>query len=253
MTDQIRLITAAGGNGTAIKIIKRPLTREEYEVQGRVLGERLELAGAEQAGFLVLNQNHFEMAGGEFCGNATRSAAVLLSQTGTQQENLSFTVSGFSGKVHATVEQRSSSRFFVHCEFPGLSVNARSVILADGNPATIVDLGGIVHVVVEADFPKDPADYEQAHASIMSQFGLASRAAVGVIWCRQTESEVHIDPVVWVRAVNTFFYETSCGSGTIAAGYVTGATSVVQLTGQSIQVGFTSNGITLASEMEVVQ
>lgn len=252
MSDSIKLITAAGGNGTAIKIIDKPLTRAEYEAHGRMLGENLELAGAEQAGFLVLSQRHFEMAGGEFCGNATRAAAVLLSQAASGEGRLQFTVSGFRGEVSAAVKRRAPNRYFVRCEFPGLPVEAQRVTLAAGQPAAIVDLGGIVHVVVSGSFPKDPADYERVHADITSRFGLGSRDAVGVIWYRQEEGAVSIDPVVWVRTVDTFFYETSCGSGTIAAGCVTGAESIVQPTGQPIQVEITSGKVALASEMEVI-
>lgn len=76
------VITAANGNGTAIEVITSPLTRTEYVSRGRILGENTERLGAEQAGFLVLSQSqsHFEMAGGEFCGNASRAAAVLFSK-----------------------------------------------------------------------------------------------------------------------------------------------------------------------------
>ena len=66
------VIAAANGNGTAIEVITSPLTRTEYVSRGRILGENTERLGAEQAGFLVSSQSHFEMAGGEFCGNASR-------------------------------------------------------------------------------------------------------------------------------------------------------------------------------------
>lgn len=253
MSDQIKLITAAGGNGTAIEVIDQPLSRVEYTARGRALGESLETAGAEQAGFLVLSQGHFEMAGGEFCGNATRAAAVLLSEVTEGQERFDFTVSGFDGIVRATVAQRSPRLYRVRCEFPGMPTRAQAVTLANGQPASVVDLGGIVHVVIEGAFPKDPTDYELAHAQITARFGLGDRDAVGVIWCQREKDIVCINPVVWVRAVDTFFYETSCGSGTIATGLITGAPSVIQPTGKPIQVEVTDGFVALASEMEVVR
>jgi hypothetical protein len=60
-------------------------------------------------------------------------------------------------------------------------------------------------------------------------------------------------PVVWVKAIDSFFYEESCGSGTIAVGRVTGASSVVQPTEKIISVGFTERAVVLESEMEVVR
>lgn len=177
---QETLITAAGGNGTAVRVIEDSLPRSEYETIGSDLGNRFEALGAEQAGFLVLNDRHFEMAGGEFCGNASRAAAVLFSQA-LDANDVSFTVSGFDGTVDAHVEQIDASHFDVRCIFPGMPTNVRKVTLANGTPASIVDLGGIVHVVIEAPFPVDPAVYEKEHHTITEAFNLGERDAVGVV------------------------------------------------------------------------
>lgn len=97
------IITAAGGNGTAISIIQKPLTREEYISLGKQLGNDYDSCGAEQAGFLILSSNHFEMAGGEFCGNASRSAAVLFSEL-KDENRITFSVR-FYGKSTSTCKQ----------------------------------------------------------------------------------------------------------------------------------------------------
>jgi len=249
---QETLITAAGGNGTAVRILKDSLSRSEYESIGKDLGERFEEFEAEQAGFLVLNDRHFEMAGGEFCGNASRAAAVLFSQA-LDTDDVSFTVSGFDGMVDAHVEQKDASHFNVRCIFPGMPTDVREVTLADGTPASIVDLGGIVHVVIEAPFPADPAVYEKEHATITEMFKLGERDAVGVVWFERTADSIQMHPVVWVKAINTFFYESSCGSGTIAVGRVTSVPSIVQPSGQMISAEITEDAVILSSEMEVVR
>ncbi len=248
---QETLITAAGGNGTAIRIIDRPLTRLEYEYEGKALGESMENIGAEQAGFLVLDDKHFEMAGGEFCGNASRAAAVLFSKAMDSQE-VSFTVSGFSGVVNADVSKQSDNRYDVRCVFPAMPTDVQNVTLNNGQSAAVVDLGGIVHVVIEGDFPNDPDDYTAAHRSITEQLKLGERDAVGVVWFARTDDAILMYPVVWVKAIDTFFYETSCGSGTIAVGRVTGASSVVQPTGKIISVEFPEGAVVLESEMETI-
>ncbi len=248
---QETLITAAGGNGTAVRIIEDSLPRSEYETIGSDLGSRFEALGAEQAGFLVLNDQHFEMAGGEFCGNASRAAAVLFSQA-LDADDVSFTVSGFDGIVDAHVKQKDASRFSVRCTFPGMPTDVREVTLDNGTPASIVDLGGIVHVVIEAPFPADPAVYEEEHHTITEAFNLDERDAVGVVWFEQTDDTIQMHPVVWVKAINTFFYETSCGSGTIAVGRVTNIPSIVQPSGQTISAEITEDAVILTSEMEVV-
>lgn len=246
------LVTAAGGNGTAIEILDKPLTRDEYATRGKALGEEMERDGAEQAGFLIPSHLHFEMAGGEFCGNASRVAAMLLSETEGRPE-ITFTVSGFDGKVDATVAKRSDSLYDVRCEFPGMPTEVQQVVLDDGQLASIVDLGGIVHVVVNGKFPEEPSAYQEAHREITERFNLSEREAVGVVWFDESQEGISIHPVVWVKAVDTFFYETSCGSGTIATSRVTGATNIIQPTGKTIKAEITPDRVILESEMEVVR
>jgi diaminopimelate epimerase len=108
-----------------------------------------------------------------------------------------------------------------------------------------------VHVVV---LGKMPEDYETVHRRIVNELGLENRDAVGVVWVRYLNhaSRVRIDPVVWVRAIDSFFYETSCGSGSIAVGKVTKETKLEQVTGQKILVKFEGENLTLSSEMEVI-
>lgn len=245
------LITAAGGNGTAIRVVDAPLERIAYAALGSKLGDKLEPYGAEQAGFLVPTIQHFEMSGGEFCGNASRSAAVIFSDFG-KEPMVDFTVSGFDGVVSASVRKLTDTKYQVRCTFPGLPTDCTKVVLSTGQEASVVDLGGIVHVVIEDTFPDEATAYEQAHHGITRELGLGERDAVGVVWITQTEDAVHMHPVVWVRAVDTFFYETSCGSGTIAVGKVTERHSIVQPSGQSIDVEISSMAVALESEMEVV-
>ena len=244
------VITAAGGNGTAIEILDDPLTRMEYSSRGRLLGERMEKLGAEQAGFLVSSQSHFEMAGGEFCGNASRAAAVLFSEL-RGADNVEFTVSGFKGLVSATVDRRSDNEYYVRCRFPGMSVGVYPV---EGHEQTIniVDLGGIVYVVVESRFPAQAEVYRETHHQLTEELSLREREGVGVVWIERKDDSVAIHPVVWVRSIDTFFYESSCGSGTIAACAVTGVSDIIQPTGKIIRAEVDGDFVTLESDMEVI-
>lgn len=252
METKQKLVTAAGGNGTAIEIVKKSLSRADYVSRGDDLLDEFESLGAEQAGFLVLDEKHFEMAGGEFCGNATRSAAVLL-HLEHSEDKMSFTVSGFDGIVNASVKPLTSTTFFVEAEFPGMKVDTKHITLEDGTPASIVDLGGIVHVVIEGKFPADPDEYSAQHRHVVNQFNLGDRDAVGVVWYEKSQDAVVMHPVVWVRESNTFYYESSCGSGTIAVGRVTGVPSIVQPTGMSISAEISEDSVVLKSEMEMVR
>lgn len=245
------VITAAGGNGTAIRFLESPLSRKEYETQGKYLMAETESQGAEQCGFLILPDRHLEMSGGEFCGNASRAAAVLFSLL-QNKSHVHFTVSGFVGMVEAVVQAQNKEHFFVECVFPGLPTEKKEVSILGDQKATLIDLGGIVHVVIKAPFPSAPEIYQRQHRIIRKELNLEERDAVGVVWIDQGESSVSMHPVVWVKAIDTFFYETSCGSGTIAVAKTTGIQSIVQPTTQIIEAVVHDNVVTLKSEMEVV-
>ena len=129
---------------------------------------------------------------------------------------------------------------------------AQPVCLDDGSAAALVDLGGIVHVVLEAAFPAAAEAFRARHRALCVQLDLAARPAVGVVWCERTHGRIAIHPVVWVREVDSFFYESSCGSGSIAAAAVCGVGSVRQPSGREIDVTLDAAGIALASEMAVL-
>lgn len=247
---KIYIVSAAGGNNTAIAIIETALVREKYEEIGLKLLQETERKGVEQVGFLIPSIKHFEMSGGEFCGNAARSAALLLSKVLNEKE-FSFTMSGFSGEVKATVEfdKNDSSNAVVSCYFKGLKakVEEREV---NSKKISVVDLGGIVHCVLSEPFSK--SSYQEDHTEILTKLGLKDRSAVGVLWLSKREDGLKMDPVVWVKSINTFFYETSCGSGSIAVAIATGSTSVIQPSGKAIQIKVDNGGVELISEMKEI-
>lgn len=245
------IIEAAGGNATAIVVIDCDGDREWYEAQGRELMARTEHLGVEQAGFLNLNRRHFEMSGGEFCGNAARAAAMLIAHL-TSENSFTFTMSGYDGPVSASVTLGNQKDADVTCSFPNMRPEARNVILSDGKNVKVVDLGGIVHVFVEGEFFNDPNFYEPLHREITNDLGLNERSAVGVCWLGESNGRVLLHPVVWVRGIDSFFYETACGSGSIAAGVATGQSEIVQPSGQVIHVDIASDGVHLTSQMEIV-
>lgn len=245
------VISAAGGNPTIIEIIDLPKTRQEYERRGQELMEKGKKLGVEQSASLILEKDgsipHFEMSGGEFCGNAARSAALILSRK-TGKDNVCFTMSGVEGFVYGTAFESE-----VSCEFLDLGKNIRKTNIPDMD-AQIVDLGGIVHVVIFDTFPSE--EYRKKHEGIRDKLGLQERDAVGVIWVhnKQERGIIAIHPVVWVRAIDTFFYETSCGSGSIAVAFAMGGMSlaITQPTGQKILVECDRQSVKLSSVMEVI-
>lgn len=262
------LITAAGGNATVIERLAAPATPAELAARGRRLLEAYAAQGAEQAGFLlppsgdplvpqlaqpakaaapIRSQAHFAMAGGEFCGNAARAAALLLAPGGG---TVAFSLSGFTGLVAATVTALGGRDYEVSATFPGLTAPVRALGLRPEGPAALVDLGGIVHIVLIAPFPRAAKVYRAQHCRLCRDLALTDRAAVGVIWCERAGENLTLHPLVWVRALDSFFYESACGSGTIAAAAVLGSGAYRQPSGQAIVAELGAEAITLSSVMQ---
>lgn len=242
------VITAAGGNATTIEVIKSSLSREEYEKRGIDLIKEFEKLSVEQSGFLILDDNHFEMSGGEFCGNAARSAAILLSKI-KNNNKVSLTVSGFERIVTSTVTETCDNVFIVECLFPELNVNIKNVEL-DSETVPLVDFGSIAYVVIDDLMP---LNYKFEHRRIVNSLNLNDKDAIGVLWVEKIGNSIKIDPVIWVKSINTFFYETSCGSGSIAVSKVFKSSNIIQPSNKNINVEFNKNrGCVLKSEMEII-
>ncbi|WP_461614106.1 hypothetical protein [Clostridium sp. Marseille-QA1073] len=243
------LVSAAGGNTTAIQLIENSQTRDWYNSNGNELVSKYEKFQVEQSGFLILKDSHFEMAGGEFCGNASRAAAVIFSLL--QEESIvDFTVSGFNGIVHSTVNKYFDNEYNVESIFNGMNILSKEVKLSNGTQAFLVDLGGIVHIVIEGELP---SNYKDIHKEVTSELDLLRKSAVGVVWYTKRENKpVKIHPIIWVNEVNTFYYETSCGSGSIAVAVVTGINEIEQVTGELILAKISKEFVSLKSKIKVL-
>ena len=125
------------------------------------------------------------MAGGEFCGNASMCAALL-----TGKQNASVFVEG-TGIVNVTV---SGGKGFVTMPKP--------IDFTSRNGYTIVRFKGIDHCI--ADDRLDPG--------LISSW--CEGEAMGFMYLNGSEMK----PLVYVKNINTIFWENSCASGTAAVG-----------------------------------
>ena len=239
------VVLAAGGNPTGVICYDDKSHRSEYpDIAKQVMAGD---SSIEQFGFLE-GTTHFQMSGGEFCGNAARVAAFLLAEKTGQMQG-TFTISGFTGTVEYAVDGDTVRCTFPHYQFTTKQVNVLGV------EATFVDLGGIVHVVLppSVTFRDDKSYYEAAHNEVVDQLQLRDKAAVGVIWQEMKGDDVSIHPVVWVRDINSFFYETSCGSGTLATliTHQAPTLNIIQPTGQAILAEMTDgNTLSITSKVQ---
>lgn len=228
-----------GGNDTYIAFAPS-ITRADYPTFNRwIMSTYREL---EQGGFLETGQGtgavKLHMAGGEFCGNATRAAAALFiddfegerrfatvadySLVKSSNEGYLFPieVSGTDRALSVTCERVSSKAWMVETEMPLPPLREiREILDIEGiSPGVpVIHLDGISHLVLDSqEVPFDKDNYEERARSLLQAAGLTTRPAAGVIWRAKRDDCIEMNPVVFVSSINTCFYETSCGSGATA-------------------------------------
>ena len=166
----------------------------------------------EQVGFIELNHKpELQMAGGEFCGNATRSAASIY-------------LNGKSGDLQMFVNSKDLINAGVDkegkawCEIPLYHGDDVSTEIEPG--IFIAKMNGMVTVVVQDDKAKkyldDRDNLKSWGMNFIHKYHLEYSEAVGVMFCEIVKGVIKINPIVWVKAIKTLFYETACGSGTTA-------------------------------------
>ena len=171
----------------------------------------------EQVGFVEFGKEpELEMAGGEFCGNATRSAAhyYLKGQTG----ELLLKVNG-KDYVTAGVDENGEA----YCEIP-LYTGNNKMFETKEDGIYLVRMQGMVTIVIEEDKAKPYLEHKETikeeAKKIIEKYGLTNEEAVGIMFLEREDNMLKINPVVWVNAIDTMFYETACGSGTTGVGIV---------------------------------
>lgn len=155
------------------------------------------------------------MAGGEFCGNATMSAAALFAmrEQDTPQEVL-VSVSGASDPLQVRLSKAGTNTYDASVRMPNAERIAREAI---EGCLPVVFLGGISHVIIEEDSP---------FFSLLANKTDAERAVR--TWCKHLnvdglglmflDSHDTLTPLVYVPGSNTVSWEHSCASGSSAVG-----------------------------------
>jgi diaminopimelate epimerase len=150
-----------------------------------------------------------EMFGGEFCGNATRSAIWAI--TGGKNKQGLVEVSGTNQLLRFSVRDGE-----VTVEIPLL----KEVLMQEVAEGMLVNLDGITHLVVtstEVQQTKNPRELLNELLRF-NRYSLRDLPSVGVSYYDLSSRKAEF--CVWVNAVDTIFDETACGSGTSAIGIV---------------------------------
>ena len=197
------------GNDTALVYGVYYSKKEKKIINDEIMKKH---SNVEQVGFVSLDKNpELQMAGGEFCGNATRSTAFMY-------------LNGKKGDLEIIINSNNIINAGVYdnkkawCEIPLLN-NTDNIIKKDDG-IFIVKMEGIVIVVIELEqakkYLRNRIELKKIGMEFIYKYNLENNDAVGVMFCEKANSKIKINPIVWVKSINTLFYETACGSGTTA-------------------------------------
>ncbi len=240
-----------GGNDTSLimGIVKDPFERIKINDEIMSLYPSGSPNQIEQVGFVDFKPNSTElmMAGGEFCGNATRSAAYLALKGMPGQIRIK--AGGVEDALIAGVTTDGES----YAQMPIYSDPDRVQIDSSNPENNFVYMEGITQYVdwnTTQIKGKDEEEIKKIGMDIIRKNGLDTEPAAGVMFAKRTRKGIEITPVVYVKNSNTLFLETACGSGTTAVGMVLAKNSgnsiieepIIQPSGQTIKVSINFDG-----------
>lgn len=200
----LRIVRAYPAGNITIFVLDEVPQEKRAEIAKEILAKK-ELA-AEQVAFRT-GKNRIDMAGGEFCGNASRSFGMLLArERGIRgRAEMEIEISGCDEKVRVYVDTESLE---AAAEMPlPKSVSDRYVGNVRG---TLVNLGGIAHFVT--DEAEASLEFFGKAESLFDEF--PGIEAYGVIFVEKNGRRIR--PLIRVPAADSLVWEGSCGSGSIA-------------------------------------
>lgn len=182
----------------------------------------------EQVGFLRPAEDgglpRLQMAGGEFCGNASMCAAALL-LTGSAQSGetrLRLQVSGVSAPVELCLRETAPGNYEAEITMPpAVEIQERPFSFEKLHGSLpLVKMQGIEHLIVEETSPfftlsKDKPAAERAVRNFCAALGAD---CLGLLFLAGEGSTLAMTPLVFVPCGETVFWENSCASGSAAVG-----------------------------------
>lgn len=207
MKKKIEIVVANPSGNITIFVKTHCLQAQYQKIATQLLA--LEKLGAEQVAFVrhcgdtADIDGAMDMCGMEFCGNASRAFALMLAQDEHKIGKITKRVQVSGCEEPLTVEVDMESQR-AKIRMP----NPKSCEKIDDK--CIVDFGGILHMIVEDEIPSEEC-FKQYCKEIYRR---GNPPAAGVMFWDSAEKKM--TPVVYVKDVDTVYFEGSCGSGTTA-------------------------------------
>ena len=190
---------------------------------------------AEQLGFLRRTPGAdvhaaLQMAGGEFCGNASMCAAALLfldapaAYPAADDGSVSvlLRVSGARDAVEVRLRPEGADAFRAAVRMPP-ALHIGETALAFGRqraPLPLVQMEGISHLILTPDcaFFSLLRDPEAAGQAVRDWCAALGADCLGLMFLEGGVDALRLTPLVYVPGSGTLFWENSCASGSAAVG-----------------------------------
>lgn len=210
------------GNITAL--VESPVEAAKRQAAAAAIMRRHD--DVEQVGFLSPAGEDglpaLQMAGGEFCGNATMCAAALLSLQGKNGDTVRLRVSGAKQPVEVKLCRTGDDSFRAELQMPPAIEIAERAFAFEGlrGKLPLVRMEGISHLAVESRSPfmKLLDDLEAAERAVKAFCAELSADGLGLLFLEGEGQERRMTPLVYIPGSGTVFWENSCASGSAAVG-----------------------------------
>ena len=245
MTSYEYKVFLRGNNTTALVMSLETDASKRKHIQDAIFKQDKSI---EQVGFVHSTPDSAPaliMAGGEFCGNATRCAAWYYSEQ-KPSDGIELTLHIVDSLTNKLTEQKVKAGV-------DESLNAWTCIPELPNPLeqTIkkiddelywVDMESICHLIVLQKqsainligSPVNECEVIGNAKTLLKKHELFDKGACGVMFVENALNLLKIHPCVFVNSAGTEVYETSCGSGSIAVALVSGYLSGQNITDLSL-------------------
>ncbi len=209
--------------GNMTILVETPVPVEE---QPAVAARLMEAEpSAEQVGFVYADDDcgvGLRMAGGEFCGNAAMSAAVLSAIVADVPEGTTLVETSLAAdQVPVEYYKQPDGSWSATVDMPKPTA-IKEVKLPVGGPGSetvrlpYVQFDGIAHLIYEHPAPEDDVSRADAEQLVKDWLEALDTEALGLLFFDREDSRM--TPLVYVPAVGTICWETACASGAAAVG-----------------------------------
>lgn len=203
-----------------------PLLPDRLSAANKIMEEHPDV---EQVGFVRMADSGeesdavLEMAGGEFCGNASMCAAVwyAMERASENTDSVMLKVSGASAPVEVRLKGKDKNVFLADVHMPEAAGIVYKELEYDGIKAVVpvVQMEGISHAVIEqgSHFSQLLQNKESAGRAVRKWCGELQSSGLGLMFIDESsDGLILLTPLVYIPSSDTLFWEHSCASGSSA-------------------------------------